>query len=28
MPEAEGIAKGPAVKGCTNPDELFADLKA
>lgn len=28
MLEAERIAKDPAVKGCTNMDDLFADLKA
>lgn len=26
--QAERIAKDPAVKGYTDPDELFADLKA
>ena len=28
MLEAERIAKDPSVKGYTNTDELFADLKA
>lgn len=28
MPEAERIAKDPTVKGHTNLDELFADLKS